>query len=111
MKFGRTIKTSLYSEWSEKYLRYSELKKFIKKRLENNNGRWSDADEDAFVAELSKELDKVYDFQKAKVRERNNQHLASRTSSNARCLAEDAFVLKGDNLTPLHFPLPNRYQS
>ncbi|KDN38393.1 SPX-domain-containing protein [Tilletiaria anomala UBC 951] len=69
MKFGRTIKSSLYSEWSDKYLRYSDLKKFIKKRLESNNGRWSDEDEDVFVAELSKELDKVYDFQKQKVAE------------------------------------------
>ncbi len=67
MKFGRTIKTSLYSEWSSKYLRYSDLKKFIKKRLENQNGRWTDDDEDAFVQELSNELDKVYTFQREKV--------------------------------------------
>ena len=47
MKFGRTIKTSLYSEWSSKYLRYSDLKKFIKKRIADNNGRWTEEDEDA----------------------------------------------------------------
>lgn len=68
MKFGRTIKTSLYSEWSSKYLRYSDLKKDIKKRIADNNGVWTDRDEDEFVNELRKELDKVYDFQKLKVR-------------------------------------------
>ncbi|UZJ54464.1 hypothetical protein CBS101457_003784 [Exobasidium rhododendri] len=70
MKFGRTIKTSLYSEWSSKYLRYSELKKDIKKRIAANGGLiWTDKDEDEFVNELRKELDKVYDFQKTKVTE------------------------------------------
>lgn len=69
MKFGRTIKTSLYSEWSSKYLRYSELKKDIKKRIAKNGGLiWTDKDEDEFVDELRKELDKIYDFQKQKVR-------------------------------------------
>ncbi|PWN30722.1 putative VTC4-vacuolar transporter chaperone [Jaminaea rosea] len=69
MKFGRTIKTSLYSEWSSKYIRYSELKKEIKNRLAKNNGVWSDKDEDDFVEILRQELDKVYDFQKQKVQE------------------------------------------
>jgi len=67
MKFGRTIKTSLYAEWADKYLQYSELKKEIKNRMAKNNGTWTDKDEDEFVAILSKELDKVYDFQKIKV--------------------------------------------
>lgn len=69
MKFGRTIKTSLYSEWAPKYLQYSELKKEIKNRIAKNNGTWTDKDEDDFVVILSKELDKVYDFQKVKVTE------------------------------------------
>lgn len=67
MKFGRTIKTSLYSEWSSKYLRYSDLKKEIKKRIADNGGVWTDKDEDDFVELLRQELDKVYDFQKQKV--------------------------------------------
>ncbi|EST06826.1 VTC domain protein [Kalmanozyma brasiliensis GHG001] len=69
MKFGQTIKTSLYAEWADKYLQYSDLKKEIKKRMAKNNGTWTDKDEDEFVAILSKELDKVYDFQKVKVSE------------------------------------------
>ena len=50
------------------YLRYSDLKKDIKKRIADNGGLiWTDKDEDEFVNELLKELDKVYDFQKTKV--------------------------------------------
>ncbi|WFD48501.1 vacuolar transporter chaperone [Malassezia furfur] len=69
MKFGRTIKTSLYPEWSSQYLQYSDLKKQIKKRISDNQGTWTDKDEDDFVEELRKELDKVYSFQKSKVSE------------------------------------------
>ena len=69
MKFGRTIKTSLYPEWSSQYLQYSDLKKQIKKRISDNNGSWSDKDEDEFVEDLRQELDKVYSFQKSKVSE------------------------------------------
>ncbi|KAJ1021749.1 hypothetical protein NDA13_005363 [Ustilago tritici] len=69
MKFGRTIETSLYAEWADKYLQYSKIKKEIKNRMNKNNGTWADKDEDEFVALLSKELDKVYDFQKVKVAE------------------------------------------
>ncbi|CAD6888240.1 unnamed protein product [Tilletia controversa] len=91
MKFGQTIKTSLYSEWSDKYIRYSELKKFIKGRTERS--AWSDKDEDEFLQELSKELEKVYAFQKEKVAELESRIkkaqaevyllVSSRPSSNA----------------------------
>ena len=69
MKFGRTIKTSLYPEWSAHYLQYSDLKKEIKNRMAENQGVWTDKDEDDFVEELRMELDKVYTFQKSKVSE------------------------------------------
>ncbi|WFD35260.1 vacuolar transporter chaperone [Malassezia cuniculi] len=69
MKFGRTIKTSLYPEWSAHYLQYSDLKKEIKHRMAENQGVWTDKDEDEFVEELRMELDKVYSFQKSKVSE------------------------------------------
>lgn len=83
MKFGRTIKTSLYSEWSSKYLRYSELKKEIKKRIADNGGSWTDKDEDEFVALLREELDKVYDFQKLKVCVQSQSRWASGSHSNS----------------------------
>ncbi|KAK0520902.1 vacuolar transporter chaperone [Tilletia horrida] len=91
MKFGQTIRTSLYSEWSDKYIRYSDLKKFIKQRTER--AAWTDKDEDDFLQELSKELEKVYAFQKGKVAELESRIkkaqaevyllVSSRPSSNA----------------------------
>jgi len=91
MKFGRTIKTSLYPEWESQYLQYSDLKKEIKRRLAENQGNWTDKDEDEFVEELRMELDKVYSFQKSKVSELTgrieqvntevNQLLAARTAA------------------------------
>lgn len=68
MHFAKTLTSSLYSEWSSKYIRYSQLKKEIKKRMAANGGRWTNADEDDFVEVLRQELDKVYDFQRLKVR-------------------------------------------
>lgn len=67
MHFAKTLTSSLYSEWSSKYIRYSDLKKDIKKRMAANGGRWTDEDEDDFVEKLRQELDKVYDFQRQKV--------------------------------------------
>ncbi|WFD31789.1 vacuolar transporter chaperone [Malassezia sp. CBS 17886] len=69
MKFGRTIKTSLYPEWSSQYLQYSGLKKELKRRMAENHGVWTDKDENEFVEELRMELDKVYSFQSGKVSE------------------------------------------
>ncbi|CAO1625960.1 unnamed protein product [Parajaminaea phylloscopi] len=69
MHFAKTLTSSLYSEWSSKYIRYSELKKEIKRRMAANGGTWTDQDEDDFVEMLRQELNKVYDFQSLKVQE------------------------------------------
>lgn len=65
MKFGVTIKRALNEEWSNYYVDYSGLKKFIKNR--QSRKAWDDTDEQAFVNELDKELQKVADFQERKV--------------------------------------------
>ena len=105
MKFGRTIKTSLYPEWSSQYLQYSDLKKDIKRRLAENQGTWTDKDEDEFVEELRMELDKVYSFQKSKVSELTgrieqvntevNQLLAARAEHEAGHHREHAHGVEG----------------
>ncbi|KAG0150305.1 hypothetical protein CROQUDRAFT_212469 [Cronartium quercuum f. sp. fusiforme G11] len=65
MKFGVTIKRALNEEWSNYYVDYSGLKKFIKHR--QSRKQWDDTDEQAFVNELDKELQKVADFQERKI--------------------------------------------
>lgn len=90
MKFGRTIKTSLYPEWSSQYLQYSDLKKEIKRRMAENNDVWTDKDEDEFVEELRMELDKVYSFQKSKVSELTGRIEQVNAEVNQLIAARDA---------------------
>ncbi|TIA92565.1 hypothetical protein E3P81_01319 [Wallemia ichthyophaga] len=65
MKFGKRIKSNLYAEWQEYYLSYSELKDFLKA----NSAEWDQSKEEDFKSELKRQLEKIYDFQKAKVSE------------------------------------------
>jgi SPX domain protein involved in polyphosphate accumulation len=66
MKFGRKISTDLYNEWRPFYLNYNLLKRELKDRTLGRS--WNARDEREFTAMLEKELDKIHDFQKAKVR-------------------------------------------
>ncbi|KAI9005518.1 VTC domain-containing protein [Phycomyces nitens] len=66
MKFGQTLKTSLYPEWTSSYLDYDGLKAMLKKRV---NKEWLEEDESEFIEYLERELDKVYSFQRAKLDE------------------------------------------
>ena len=95
MKFGRTIKTSLYPEWSSQYLQYSDLKKDIKRRMAENEGIWTDKDEDEFVEELRMELDKVYSFQKSKVSELTGRIEQVNTEVNQLLAARSEHAHKG----------------
>ncbi|THH15785.1 hypothetical protein EW146_g4745 [Bondarzewia mesenterica] len=67
MKFGRKIKTDLYSEWRPFYIDYNILKRELKARTTSHT--WDRADEDEFTRMLEHELDKIHDFQKKKTAE------------------------------------------
>ncbi|KAF6759887.1 VTC domain-containing protein [Ephemerocybe angulata] len=67
MKFGTKISTDLYSEWKPWYLNYNGLKRELKNRTTTHN--WTDKDEEEFKEMLTKELDKIHDFQKEKTSE------------------------------------------
>ncbi|KIL67548.1 hypothetical protein M378DRAFT_73335 [Amanita muscaria Koide BX008] len=66
MKFGTKINNDLYSEWRAFYIDYSILKRELKSRTRSHN--WTSKDEEEFRIMLERELDKVHDFQKVKVR-------------------------------------------
>ncbi|KAF8150847.1 VTC domain-containing protein [Crassisporium funariophilum] len=68
MKFGTKISTDLYNEWRPFYLDYNGLKRELKVRTTTQTG-WTAKDEHDFTAMLTKELDKIHDFQKAKTSE------------------------------------------
>ncbi|KAG6845478.1 hypothetical protein H0H87_008838 [Tephrocybe sp. NHM501043] len=67
MKFGTKIKTSLYSEWQQYYLNYTQLKRLLKERTSGSG--WTEKDEQQFKVLLEQELDKIHDFQKTKTNE------------------------------------------
>jgi SPX domain protein involved in polyphosphate accumulation len=66
LDLGSDKQTSLYAEWRPFYLDYNLLKRELKDRTTVHD--WDAKDEREFTALLEKELDKIHDFQQAKVR-------------------------------------------
>lgn len=70
MRFGKTLKASIYPPWEGKYIDYAKLKGLLREReLEGDDSDsetqpWTEADEESFVQELiNVQLDKVNAFQ------------------------------------------------
>jgi SPX domain protein involved in polyphosphate accumulation len=61
MKFGTTLRKSVYAPWKDKYVDYDKLKKLLKDNEDDES--WTDDDEEAFVNELANvQLEKVHTF-------------------------------------------------
>ena len=65
MKFGRKLKTDIYGEWKDYYLDYSKLKQLLKDGTLGT--RWTPSREREFQQLLEQELEKIHNFQRAKV--------------------------------------------
>ncbi|KAF9887658.1 Phosphate metabolism transcription protein [Aspergillus nanangensis] len=70
MRFGRTLKTTIYPPWSRKYIDYHKLKVLLREHdvtqdgSDSDSSHWTEQDEEAFVQELiNVQLDKVNAFQ------------------------------------------------
>ena len=74
MRFGRTLRNSIYDPWKASYLDYSKLKKLLREEDSSDRGspsraeldarKWTEDDEGAFVEELvNVQLEKVNAFQ------------------------------------------------
>ncbi|KXN71569.1 hypothetical protein CONCODRAFT_84614 [Conidiobolus coronatus NRRL 28638] len=83
MKFGSTLKESLYSEWKYYYIDYDGLKNLIKGPSEE----FTEKNEVNFVEFLEKELDKVASFQTIKLGEINRR--IQHCQKNVESLAKD----------------------
>ena len=78
MKFGTTLRKSIYPPWKESYVDYDKLKKLLREAgegsVDDDDDTWTAEDESAFVDELlNTQLEKVYNFQAdtyVKLRER-----------------------------------------
>ncbi|KAF2462391.1 VTC domain-containing protein [Lineolata rhizophorae] len=80
MRFGRTLRKSIYPPWKDKYIDYEQLKKLLREDgsepgTPGDEDEWTEDDEARFVALLvNDQLEKVHDFQVdtyAKLRERS----------------------------------------
>lgn len=66
MRFGRTLKNSIYEPWASNYIDYTKLKQLLREDdpSEEEGREWTDDDEGKFVEELvNVQLEKVNAFQ------------------------------------------------
>lgn len=70
MRFGKTLKNSIYPPWKDHYIEYGKLKALLREhdadRASDGEGGsiWTEEDEEAFVQELvNTQMDKVNSFQ------------------------------------------------
>lgn len=91
MKFGTTLRKSVYAPWKDKYIDYDKLKKLLKDNEDDES--WTADDESAFVDELANvQLEKVHNFIKD-----ISQKLRDRTSACEKKLEPLAVGIQSDD--------------
>ncbi|KAL6708365.1 Phosphate metabolism transcription protein [Coniothyrium glycines] len=91
MKFGTTLRRSVYAPWKDKYIDYDKLKKLLKDNEDDDS--WTADDESAFVDELANvQLEKVHHFIKDV-----SQKLRDRTTACEKKLEPLAVGIQADD--------------
>lgn len=91
MKFGTTLRKSVYQPWKDKYIDYDKLKKLLKDNEDDDT--WTTDDEEAFANELANvQLEKVHGF----IQE-TSQKLRDRTSACEKKLEPLAVGIQPDD--------------
>lgn len=69
MRFGKTLRTSVYSPWKDKYIDYGKLKSILREdKPDDEDEPWTGDDENRFCDEIfNVQLDKVAGFQAEKL--------------------------------------------
>ncbi|KAK3900796.1 VTC domain-containing protein [Staphylotrichum tortipilum] len=69
MRFGKTLRQSMYAPWKDQYIDYAKLKSILREdRPEDDDEPWTEDDEKRFCDEIfNVQLDKVAEFQANKV--------------------------------------------
>lgn len=84
MRFGKTLKNTVYPPWKGKYIDYTKLKTLLREHdvtgedaSDSDEGQWTEQDEESFVQELlNVQMDKVNSFQSE-----TSKQLRERTSA------------------------------
>ncbi|KAH6608103.1 spx domain-containing [Trichoderma cornu-damae] len=64
MRFGKTLRESIYPPWKEKYIDYGKLKGLLRENKTDDDSVWTEEDERRFCDEIfSVQLEKVAQFQ------------------------------------------------
>ena len=64
MKFGKTLRESVYGPWKDKYIDYDKLKTLLRERSDEDDVEWTEDDEKRFCDEMfNVQLEKVTRFQ------------------------------------------------
>ncbi|RGP59735.1 hypothetical protein FLONG3_11114 [Fusarium longipes] len=65
MRFGRTLRESVYPPWKDKYIEYAKLKSLLREDVaDDDNQPWTEEDETRFCEEIfNNQLEKVAQFQ------------------------------------------------
>lgn len=102
MRFGKTLKASIYPPWEGKYIDYAKLKGLLREReldgddSDSETQSWTETDEELFVQELiNVQLDKVNAFQSEM-----SQQLRDRTNACEAKLMPLARKSTGDKDEP-----------
>src|SRR3954447_1026864 len=96
MRFGLTLRQSIYTPWKDYYIDYPKLKKLLKEdSVADDDAGWTEQDEGAFVEELlNVQLEKVNEFQS-----QTYSQLRDKTSACEARLEKIALQAKEDENT------------
>ena len=69
MRFGKTLRQSVYAPWKDKYINYAKLKSILREdKPDDEDEPWTEEDENRFCDEIfNTELEKVAQFQEEKI--------------------------------------------
>lgn len=69
MRFGKTLRQSVYAPWKENYIDYAKLKSILREDHDDDDEPWTEEDENRFCDEIfNTQLEKVARFQEEKVK-------------------------------------------
>jgi SPX domain protein involved in polyphosphate accumulation len=93
MRFGKTLRKSIYPEWKDQYIDYAKLKSLLREDTDEVS-RWTEDDENKFCDEIfNVQLEKVAAFQESTFR--SLEQRASKASEKLHDLAPEEGSSKG----------------
>ncbi|KAK4678372.1 Phosphate metabolism transcription protein [Podospora pseudoanserina] len=75
MRFGKTLRQSVYPPWKDQYIDYAKLKSILREdKPDDEDEPWTEEDENRFCDEIfNTQLEKVAKFQETKIEELRNR--------------------------------------